>query len=60
MHNTILIVVNRFIKMSHFVLMRKDLFTKKFTHLFIQEIVKHHTIPALIVNDHSFIFTLKF
>ena len=59
-YDTILTVVDRFTKMSHFIPTRKNSTAEEFSHLFIQEIVKHHSIPSSIVSDRGSIFTSKF
>ena len=50
---TILVVINRLTKMSHFILSRKDMNTKQFKMLFMNNIYRLHGLPADITSDRD-------
>ena len=56
-YDTILVVIDRLTKMSHFIPCRKDLDTRQFATLFMQHIVRLHGIPRDIIMDRGSLFT---
>ena len=56
-YNTILVVIDRLTKMSHFIPCRKDLDARQFATLFMQHIVRLHGIPRDIITDRGSLFT---
>ena len=56
-YNTILIVIDRLTKISHFISCKKHLDARQFTTLFMQHIVKLHGIPRVIITDGGSLFT---
>ena len=56
-HDTILVVIDRVTKMSHFIPCRKDLKTDQFADLFLKNIVRLHGLPKDIITDRGTIFT---
>ena len=60
LYNMILIVVNRFSKMSHYILIIKDLDSVQFMWLFLWEVIWLHHVPEMIISDHSTLFCSEF
>lgn len=58
--NAILVVVDRFSKMSHFVACKESIDDETLADLFLKHVVKHHGIPMDIVTDRGTHFTSKF
>ena len=56
-NNAILVVIDRLTKMSHFIPCRKDMNTKKFKMLFINNIYRLHGLLADITTDRDTLFT---
>jgi len=56
-YDTILVVIDRLTKMSHFIPCSKDLDARQFANLFMKEIVRLHGIPHDIITDRGTIFT---
>ena len=56
-YDTILVVIDRLTKMSHFISCKKDLDARQFTTLFMQHIVRLHGIPRDIITDRGSLFT---
>jgi len=56
-YNTILVVIDRLTKMSHFIPCSKDLDARQFANLFIKEIVRLHGRPHDIITDRGTLFT---
>jgi len=56
-YDTILVVIDRLTKMSHFISCSKDLDARQFTNLFMKEIVRLHRLPHDIITDRGTIFT---
>ena len=56
-YDTILVVIDRLTKMSHFISYKKDLDARQFATLFKQHIVRLHEIPRDIITDRGSLFT---
>ena len=56
-YDTILVVIDRLTKMSHFIPCRKDLDARQFATLFMQHVVRLHGIPRDIITDRGSLFT---
>ena len=56
-YDTILVVIDRLPKMSHFSPCRKDLDALQFATLFLKEIIRLHDIPRDIITDRGSLFT---
>ena len=59
-HNSILVVVDRFSKMSHFIPCSDSITAKELSFLFLQHIFRLHGLPKDIVSDRGPVFTSKF
>ena len=57
-YDTILVVIDRLTKMSHFISCKKDLDARQFTTLFMQHIVRLHGISRDIITNRGSLFTL--
>jgi len=49
-YDTILVVIDRLNKMSHFIPCAKNLYARQFANLFMREIVRIHRIPHDIIT----------
>lgn len=58
--DSILVVVDRFSKMCHFVACNESMDAERLAELFISNVVKYHGIPMDIVSDRGTHFTSKF
>ena len=56
-YDTILVVIDRLIKMSHFIPCSKDLDAWQFANLFMKEIVRLHGLPQEIITDRGTLLT---
>ena len=56
-NNAILVVIDRLTRMSHFIPCRKDMNTKQFKMLFINNPYRLHRLPADITTDRDMLFT---
>ena len=56
-YDTILVVIDRLTKMSHFIPCRKDLDARQFATPFMQHIIRLHGIPRDIITDRGSLFT---
>jgi len=59
-HDAILIVVDRFTKLSHFIPTSKTCSAPQVASLFLDNIVKLHGFPSTIISDRDPIFTSHF
>ena len=56
-YGTILVIIDRLMKISHFIPCRKDLDARQFATLFLKEIIRLHGIPRNIITDRGSLFT---
>jgi len=56
-YDTILVVIDRLTKMSHFIPCLKDLDARQFVNLFMKEIVRLHGLPHNIITDRGTLFS---
>jgi hypothetical protein len=59
-HNQILVVVDRFSKMAHFFPCNESITADQTAQLFVNEIVRMHGIPEVLVSDRDTRFTSHF
>ena len=59
-YDTILVVVDRFTKMAHYIPTRKDIDAKALGNIFLREIIRLHGVPRVIVSDRGPILVSKF
>ena len=59
-HNTIMISVNKLIKMTHYSACSKDMNSKQFAELILKEIISHHEMSEKFINDKKTLFTSHF
>ena len=55
--DSILVVVDKLTKMAHYIPVRKTMSVADFIEVFIQEVVKHHGVPEVLVTDRDKLFT---
>jgi len=56
-YDTILVVIDRLTKMSHFIPCSKDLDARQFANLFMRDIVRLHGLPHDIITDRGTLLT---
>jgi len=56
-YDTILVVIDRLTKMSHFIQCSKDQDARQFANLFMTERVRLHRLPHDIITDRGTLFT---
>ena len=56
-HNTILVLVNRLTKYTHFVLYKATLTAKQLGFLVLDRLVKYYRIPKVFITDCDKLFT---
>jgi len=56
-YDTILVVIDRLTKMSHFIPYSKDLDARQFANLFMQEIIRLYGLPHDMITDRGTLFT---
>jgi hypothetical protein len=59
-HDAILVVVDQFSKVSHFLPVKETITAKQLADLYISRIVTLRSIPKEISSDHGSLFTAKF
>ena len=57
--DSILVVVNKLTKMAHYIPVCKMMSVTDFIEVFIQDIVKHHGMPEVLVTDRDKLFTTE-
>lgn len=58
--NEVMVVVDKFTKMAHFVACKKEISSAETARLYIDHIYKHHGAPLTIVSDCGVQFVAKF
>lgn len=58
--DTIMVVINRFIKYAHFIALSHPFTAKEVAQIFLDYLYKFHGLPASIVIDKDKIFTSLF
>jgi len=58
--DAIMVVVDRFSKMAHFIPTKENATTQETGRLFFTHVFKHHNLPKDIVSDRNPKFTSKF
>jgi hypothetical protein len=58
--DAIMVVVNRFSKMAHFIPIKDEATTQEIGRLFFTHVFKHHGLPKDIILDRDPKFTSKF
>jgi protoheme ferro-lyase len=58
--DAIMVVVDRFSKMAHFIPIKESATTQETRRLFFTHMFKHHGLPKDIVSDRDSKFTSKF
>ena len=56
----IMVVVNRFSKYAHFILLKHPITTKMVADSFVREVVRLHGIPKAIISDRDPVFLSHF
>ena len=59
-YDSILMIINRYIKMIKYISIIKKIDVAKLTKVFFEEIVLHFNMSDEIVNDKNFVFTNEF
>ena len=59
-YNAIMVVVDRFTKMAHYIATTKELNAQGFARLLLREVVRHHHMPENIVSDRGPVFRSEF
>ncbi|GJU19420.1 putative reverse transcriptase domain-containing protein [Tanacetum coccineum] len=59
-HDTILAIVDRLTKSTHFLPMREDYKMERLARLYMNEIVARQGVPILIISDHDSHFTSSY
>jgi hypothetical protein len=58
--DAIMVVVNRFSKMAHFIPIKDEATAQEIGRLFFTHVFKHHGLPKDIISDRDPNFTSKF
>jgi len=58
--DSIMVVVGRLIKETHFITVKSTFSASDVTHIFIKDVVRLHGVPNNIVSDRDVKFTSKF
>ena len=59
-YDSILVVMNRLTKMTHYILVTKTVIAKNLIEILIREIIRFHELLSSITTDRSFVFTFKY
>ena len=57
--DSILVVVNKLIKMTHYISVQKIMSVADFIEVFIRDIIKHYDVLKVLVTDRDKLFMLK-
>ncbi len=59
-YNSILVIIERLIKYSKFILINESYLTKDFIDIIVQEVVNNYRLPNEFIINKSTTFTLQF
>ena len=59
-HNTIMIAMNKLIKMTHYSTCSKNINSKQFANLVLKEMISHHEMSEKFISDKESLFTFHF
>ena len=59
-HDTIMIAVNRLIKMTHYSTCSKNMNSKQFADLMLKDVISHHEMSKRFISDRETLFTSHF
>ena len=59
-YDAILVIVDRFSKMVHYIPSRKDVKAESLARTFIHEVIRLHGVPEMLTSDRGPIFTSQF
>jgi len=59
-HDSIMVIVDRLTKVSHFIPMKSTFLTSDVAHVFIRDVVRLHGVPNKIVSNSDAKFTSMF
>ena len=59
-HDTIMIAVNRLIKMTHYSTCSKNMNSKQFANLVLKDVISHHEMSKRFISDRETLFTFHF
>ena len=59
-YDSILVVVNRLTKMTHYIFVTKTIIAENLVEILIREIIRLHELSSSITTDRSFVFTFKY
>ena len=57
--DSIFVVVNKLIKMAHYISVQKMMSVADFIEVFIRDIIRHYNMLKVLVTDRDKLFTLK-
>ena len=59
-YNTILVIINRFTKYTHFISFRKEYDSKQLKYIIMNRLIRYHEILKRLTSDKNKFFTLKY
>ena len=59
-YDSILVVMNKLTKMTHYILVTKTIIAKNLVEILIREIIKLHELSSSITTNRDFVFTFKY
>ena len=59
-YDSILIIVDKFTKMTHYIFVTKKVTTKQLIDIFIKKLIRHHDVLKFIVTNREFLFNVDF
>jgi hypothetical protein len=59
-HDSIWVIVDRLMKMSHFVLVHTTCTAKKYAEIYLDRIIFLHRVPKMIISNHGAQFVARF